>query len=166
MWMMAFAGGLRLEQHLCTSLQGTSLCPRFHSGHLTANNEIKPFLKPCPDRIYLPFCEELRACHERLDGPSMKVAECPFLNGLITVENSMTVFWGLIRLPNLLAVKQHIGYRLNGVNGCRLHFRGVNGERALIVFPSLCSAMRTSEERHSPPGEGGFNVARSFATSS
>ena len=45
----------------------------------------------------------------------MKVAEGPLQNGLITVENRLTVFWGLIRLPNLLAVKQHIGCRLNVV---------------------------------------------------
>ena len=96
----------------------------------------------------------------------MKVAEGHLQKGLIIDGNRLTVLCGLIRLPNLHAIQQHIGCRLNGVNGCKLHFRGVNGERALIVFPSLCSEMRTSEERYSPPGEGGFNVARSFATSS
>ena len=120
--MMAFAGGLRLEQHLCTSLQGTSLCPRFQSGHLTAKNEIKPFLKPCPDRIYLPFCEELRACHERLDGPAMKVAERPLQNGLITVENRLMIFLDLGLIPDLPAVKHHKGCRCDGAKGCRLHF--------------------------------------------
>ena len=84
----------------------------------------------------------------------MKVAEGHLQKGLIIDGNRLTVLCGLIRLPNLLAVQQHIGYRLNGVNGCRLHFRGVNGcrlhfrgvngKRALIVFPSLCSEMRPS----------------------
>ena len=45
----------------------------------------------------------------------MKVAEGPLQNGLITVENRLTVFWSLIRLPNLLAVKQYIGCRRNVV---------------------------------------------------
>ena len=45
----------------------------------------------------------------------MKMAEGPLHNGLITVGNRLTVFWGLIRLPNLLAVKRHIGCRLNVV---------------------------------------------------
>ena len=141
--MMAFAGGLRQEQHLCTGLQGTSLCPRFQSDTLTAENEIKPFLKPLPGQILSSSLEIIEGlCREKLNIPAMKVAEGPLLNGLINDENRLTVFWGLIRLPNLLAVKQHIGCRLNVVNGCRLHFRGVNGERALIVFPSLCSEMR------------------------
>ena len=153
--MMAFANGLRQEQHLCTGLQGTSLCPRFQSDTLTAENEIKPFLKPLPGQILSSSLEIIEGlCREKLNGPSMKMAEGPLLNGLITVGNRLTVFWGLIRLPNLLAVKQYIGCRLHfrgvngcrlhfrGVNGCRLHFRGVNGERTLIVFPSLCSEMR------------------------
>ena len=116
MWMMAFAGGLRLEQHLCTSLQGTSLCPRFQSGHLTAKNEIKPFLKPLPGQVQSSSLEIIEGlCREKLNGPAMKMAEGPLHNGLITVENRLTVFWGLIRLPNLLAVKQHIGCRRNVV---------------------------------------------------
>ena len=70
---------------------------------------------PCPDRIYLPFCEELRACREKLDGLALKVAECPLQNGLITVESRLTVFWGLILLPDLPTVKHHKGCRLNVV---------------------------------------------------
>ena len=55
----------------------------------------------------------------------MKMAEGPLLNGLITDGNRLTVFWGLIRLPNLLAVKQYIGFRLNvaGAMEERAHFR-------------------------------------------
>ena len=45
---MAFADGLGHSHHLYTSLQSTSLCPRFQSDTLTAENEIKPFLKPLP----------------------------------------------------------------------------------------------------------------------
>ena len=48
---MAFAGGLRLEQHLCTGLQGTFLCPRFQSDTLTAENEIKSFLTSLPGQV-------------------------------------------------------------------------------------------------------------------
>ena len=57
----------------------------------------------------------------------MKMAEGPLHNELITVENRLTVFWGLIRLPNLLAVKQYIGFRLNvaGAMEERAHFRAV-----------------------------------------
>ena len=57
----------------------------------------------------------------------MKKAEGPLRNELITVENRLTVFWGLIRLPNLLAVKQHIGCRRNVVGAMeeRAHFRAV-----------------------------------------
>ena len=141
--MMAFAGGLRLEQHLCTSLQGTSLCPRFQSGHLKTNNEIKPFLKPLPGQVQsssLGIIEGL--CREKLNVPALKVVECPLLNGFFTDENRLTVFRGLIMHPHQQAVKRRIGRRLNGAKGCRLHFRGVNGERTLIVFPSLCSEMR------------------------
>ena len=55
----------------------------------------------------------------------MKMAEGPLQKGLITVGNRLTVFWGLIRLPNLLAVKQYIGFRLNvaGAMEERAHFR-------------------------------------------
>ena len=57
MWMMAFAGGLRQEQRLCTNLQGTSLCPRFQSDTLTAENEINPFLKPLYRQVLSPSLE-------------------------------------------------------------------------------------------------------------
>ena len=59
----------------------------------------------------------------------MKLAEGPLLNGLITDGNRLTVFWDLIRLPNLLAVKQHIGCRLNVVGAMeeRAHFRAERG---------------------------------------
>ena len=57
----------------------------------------------------------------------MKLAEGPLRKGLITDGNRLTVFWGLIRLPNLLAVKQHIGCRRNVVGAMeeRAHFRAV-----------------------------------------
>ena len=57
------------------------------------------------------------------------MAEGPLLNGLITIGNRLTVFWGLIRLPNLLAVKQHIGCRLNVVGAMeeRANFRAKAG---------------------------------------
>ena len=51
MCLRAFADDLRQGLHLYTDLQGTSLCPRFQSGHLTAENEIKPFLKPMPGQV-------------------------------------------------------------------------------------------------------------------
>ena len=104
--MMALAGGLRLEQHLCTSLQGTSLCPRFQSGHLTAENEIKSFLKPLPGQVQ-------SSCLEGIDG-------------VVT----------LALLPDLPTVKHHKGCRLNVVGAMGKERISERSERETIaLFP-------------------------------
>ena len=62
------------------------------------------------------------ACHERLDGPTMKVAEGNLKKGLITDGNRLMTFVDIVFLQDLPTVKHQIGCRLNGANGCRLHF--------------------------------------------
>ena len=54
------ADGLGHSLHLYTDLQSTSLCPRFQSGHLTAENEIKPFLKPMPGQVGYPWLGRIK----------------------------------------------------------------------------------------------------------
>ena len=75
------------------------------------------------------------ACHERLDGPTMKVAEGNLKKGLITDGNRLTVLCGHRFSSGLADCQTSDRMQAQRSQWLQASLRGVNGERALIVFP-------------------------------